>query len=90
MDADFIDDIELLVNTPTQVESLQYSWKRAAGGIGLYMNMDKMEYKCFNQEGVISNQNGSPLKWVPISCQQYLINWRWYQYEPSKHMDSYQ
>ena len=36
----------------------QHSLEQAAGGIGLYMNKDKTEYMCFNQEGDISTQNG--------------------------------
>ena len=35
-DADYADDLVLLVNTSTQAESLQYSQGQAARGIGLY------------------------------------------------------
>ena len=48
MYADYTDDLVLLANTPTQVESLLHSLEQAAGGFSLYMNMDKREYMCFN------------------------------------------
>ena len=47
-DADNVDDIALLANTPTQVESLLHSLERAAGGIGLHVNADEIECICFN------------------------------------------
>ena len=63
-DADYVDDIALLANTPAQAESLLHSLERAAPGIGLYVNADKTEYMYFNQRGDISTQKGSPLKQV--------------------------
>ena len=60
----YADDIALLSNTPTQAESLLHSLQQAAGGIGLHVNADKMEYMCFNQEGDISTLTGSSLKLV--------------------------
>ena len=42
--ADNADDIALFVNTPTQAESLLHSLEQVAGGIGLQVNADKMEY----------------------------------------------
>ena len=42
-DADYTDDIALLANTATPVESLLRSLERAAGGVGLHMNADKTE-----------------------------------------------
>ena len=56
--------IVLLVNTLTQAESLLHHLEQAAGGIGLHMNTDKMEYMCFNQKGNISTLNGGSLKLV--------------------------
>ena len=50
MDAD---DLALLVNIPAQAESLRYSQKQAARGIGIYVNANKTEYMCFNQEVAI-------------------------------------
>ena len=50
MDAD---DLALLVNIPAQAESLLYSQKQAARGIGIYVNANKTEYMCFNQEVAI-------------------------------------
>ena len=64
MDADYADDIVLFANTPTQDESLLHSLKQAAGGTSLNMNVDKMEYICFNQEGVIFTLKGGSLKLV--------------------------
>ena len=58
-DADYTDDIALLVNTPAQAETLLHSLERAAAGIGLHVNADKTEYICFNQSGDIST-----LKWT--------------------------
>ena len=63
-DADYANDIALLVNTPTQAESLMHSLEQAAGGISLYMNVDKTEYMRFNQKGNISTLNGGSLKLV--------------------------
>ena len=37
-DVDYADDIALLANTPTQVESLLHSLEKAAGRIGLHIN----------------------------------------------------
>ena len=41
---DNADDIGLLVNTPTQAESLLHSLEQAESGIGLHVNADKTEY----------------------------------------------
>ena len=75
-DADYADDIALLVNTPTLLHSL----KRAAAGIGLHVKPDKTEYMCFNQTGDISTFNGSSLKLVDkltyVSHQQRKISAR--------------
>ena len=62
MDTDSTNDIVLHVNTPTQVESLLYSLKQAAGVIGLHVNAGKMVYVCFNQEGNICILTGGSLK----------------------------
>ena len=45
---DYADDITLHANTPTQAESLLHSLEQTAGGLGLNVNADKMEYMCFN------------------------------------------
>ena len=60
------DDIVLLANAPPQVESQLYSLEKAAGGIGLYVNADKTEYMCFNQNQTrdISTLASSSLKLV--------------------------
>ena len=64
MGMDYGNDIALLVNTPTQAESLLHSLERAAGGISLHVNAYKTEYICFNQRGDISTLKGRPLKLV--------------------------
>ena len=64
MDADYADDIALLLNTLTQAETLLHSLEWAAAGIGLHVNAHKAEYMCFNLRGDISTLNGSSLKLV--------------------------
>ena len=61
-DADYADDIALLVNTPTQAESSLHNLDKAAGSIGLLVNAVKTEYMCFNQnkrEDIFTLKNGS-------------------------------
>ena len=50
-DADYVDAIVILANTPNQAETLQHSLERATAGIGLHLNAHKTEYMCFNQAG---------------------------------------
>ena len=57
-DADYVDDIALLANAPTQDETLLHSLERAT------VKAHKMEYMCFKQIGDISTLNGSSLKLV--------------------------
>ena len=40
-DADYTDDLVLLANTPAQAKSLLHSLEQAAGGIYLYVNINK-------------------------------------------------
>ena len=47
-DADYVDDIALLADTPVQAESLLHSLEQVAGGIGFHVNTDKTEYMCLN------------------------------------------
>ena len=63
-DADYADDIVILVNTPNQAETRLHSSEQAAAGIGLYVNAHKTEYMCFNQTGNISTLDRSSLKLV--------------------------
>ena len=63
-DADYADDIAILANTPNQAETLLHSLERAAAGIGLYVNAQKMEYMGYNQTGDISTLDGTTLKLV--------------------------
>ena len=62
-DTDYTDDIALLANTSTQAECLLHSLEQPAGGIGLHVNADKMEYMCFNQKDIFT-LNGGSLKLV--------------------------
>ena len=64
IDADYAYDMAILANTPAQAEILLHSLERAAAGIGLHVNIHKMEYMCFNQTGDISTLGGSSLKLV--------------------------
>ena len=61
-DANYADDIALLVNTPNQAETLLHSFERAAAGIGLHINTHKTEYMCYNQTGDITTLDGASLK----------------------------
>ena len=63
-DANYADDLALLVNTPNQAETLLHSLERAAAGIGLHVNAHKTEYICYNQTGNIATLDGSSLKLV--------------------------
>ena len=53
-DADYVNDMAILANTPAQAEPQQHSLELAAASVGLLVNVDKMEYRCFNQSGDIS------------------------------------
>ena len=84
MDADYVDDIMLLANSPTPGE-------RAAGGIDLHVDSDKTEYMYFNQRRhhhtkVWSSETGGQ---VHLHRKQRLINREWHQHATSKGMDSY-
>ena len=63
-DADYTDDIAILVNTPNQAETLLHSLEWAAAGIGLHVNAHKTEYMCYNQTCDISTLDGTSLKLV--------------------------
>ena len=62
--ADYADDIALLVNTPNQAETLLHSLEQATAGIGLHVNVHKTEYMCYNLTGDISTLDGTSLKLV--------------------------
>ena len=63
-DADYADDIAFLANTPAQTEPQLHCLERATAVIGLYVNVEKTDYICFNQRGDISILKGSSLKLV--------------------------
>ena len=73
-DADYADDLTLLVNTLAQAESLLLSLEQAVRGIGLCMNTDITKSKCFKQGGAISTLSGKHLKLIDQFI--YLIYWK--------------
>ena len=63
-DADYADDIVILLNTPNQAKILLHSLEWATAGIGLHVNAHKTEYMCYNQTGDISIRDRTSLKLV--------------------------
>ena len=63
-EADNADDIAPQTNKPSQGKTLLHSLERAATGIGLLDNTDKMDYMCFSQRGDISTLKGGHLKFM--------------------------
>ena len=63
-DSDYADDLALLTNTLAQAESLLHSLEQAARGVGLYVNTEKTEFMCYNQDGAIDSLSGKSLKMV--------------------------
>ena len=63
-DADYANVQELLANTPAPAESQLNRLEQVAGGIGLYMNMNKIQFMRFKQDGTISTRSGKFLKLV--------------------------
>ena len=63
-DADYADDIAILVNTPNQAEALLHNLERAAASIGIHVNAHQTEYMCSNQTGDVSTLDGTALKLV--------------------------
>ena len=63
-DADYVDDIAILANTPNQAETLLHSFVQATAGIAIHVHEHKTEYMCSNQRGEISTLDGSTLKLV--------------------------
>ena len=63
-DADYADDIAILVNTPNQAETLLHRLEEAAADNGLHVNVHKSKYMYFNQTGDISTQERTSLKLV--------------------------
>ena len=59
-DADYVDDLVPLTNTPAQANSLLYSFKKAVKSIGLHLNFDKTEFMRYKQSVILLN--GKPRK----------------------------
>ena len=53
-----MDDLGLLVNTPSQTESLLFNLKQIAATIGLYVKSVETKFMSFNQDYVINSLNG--------------------------------
>ena len=72
----YADDIALLANAPALVKTLLHRLERAAAGIGLHVNVHKMENMCFNQTGDISTLNScsETSRKVRLPRKQCLIN----------------
>ena len=63
-DADYADDIALLVNMPNKAKTLLHNLEWAAAGIGLHVNAHKPKYMGYNQIGNITTLDGASLKLV--------------------------
>ena len=81
MHTDYADDIPLLVNTPTQSESLLHSLEQAVGGIGLYVNGVKMEYMCVN---LLHNNSVLTQDVILKTCQKWWKIDKWWKRESGK------
>ena len=57
IEVDKPNNLELFGNTPAQTRYLLHNILLTARGIGLYVNSDKTESMCFNQDGAISTLN---------------------------------
>ena len=63
-DGDYVYDVALLPNTPTQDESLLHGLQQASGGIVLHVNRGKTEYMYLNHKRDIYLRNSGSLKLV--------------------------
>ena len=59
-EADYTDDLPLLVITFTPADFLLQSQEQAAGGIGLHVNANKIEYIYFKQKRALSTLSHKP------------------------------
>ena len=92
MDADYPDDIVLLINISAEAEHLLHYQENSVGGIGLHVNADKTKYICFNQNqnGDIFTLKGCSLKrneQVQILRKPRLIYGKQHQYVTSEDID---
>ena len=83
-EADYTDDIAILVNVPNQAETQLHSLEWATAGIGLHINAHKTEYMCYNHTDDISTLDGTSLKLVDkftylgssvSSTEKYIDTW---------------
>ena len=65
-DADYVDDLVLLANTPGQSESQLQRLRQPAVVIGLYVNANKTEFIYSKEEEVTCTLSGRPLKLVDL------------------------
>ena len=61
-DADYAADLAFLSITLAQVESRLHSLEQEPKGIGLYINVNQIEFKCFNEKGAFSTLSDKTLK----------------------------
>ena len=66
------------------IESQLHSLEQTVGGIGLYVNAEKIDIMCFKQ-GAISTLSGKPLKLVDLFIN--LSNYKWCQHAYSKSVE---
>ena len=63
-DIDYADDLALTSNTINEANELLHKLETAAREIGLYINVKKTEFICYNQSGAITSLNGNNIKEV--------------------------
>ena len=70
-DTDYIDDTELLANTPIPDKSLLHSLERAAGGISLHVNAEKTTYVLYSKRQHLHTKG-----LFSESCRQVHLQWK--------------
>ena len=63
-DPNYLEDLGLLANTLAKAKSQMHSLEKAAGGICLDKNKNKIEFICFKHERAITTLSSKPLKLV--------------------------
>ena len=55
IDADYADDLGFDADTPAQPEYVLHSQEHKKGGISLHVKTNKIEYICFEREGLVGS-----------------------------------
>ena len=63
-DANYVDDLALLTNTPAQAESQLHSIEQAAEGTDFHVNANKTKYLCLKQKGAIFTISSKSLELI--------------------------